>query len=249
MIKRLVRRIVDSYIADPSGAASNQLLLSLTPEETEILEMVRQFTMTSVERIVSLLDATRYLVENNISGDMVECGVWRGGSMMIIAEMLKRLGDTTRDLYLYDTFEGMTEPTEKDKQFDGRSAGELFDEITKKNGPWCYADMDGVSQNLSKTGYPDSKIKLIKGKVEETIPSVIPEEIALLRLDTDWYESTLHELEYLYPRLVLGGVLIVDDYGHWQGAKAATDEYFSRLATRRPFLHRIDYTGRLLIKP
>ncbi|CAN5275996.1 hypothetical protein BH20ACI2_BH20ACI2_01130 [soil metagenome] len=249
MIRRLVKRIVDEYVADPSGAASNQLLLSLTPEEKEILDMVRQFTMTSVERIVSLLDATRYLVENSIGGDMVECGVWRGGSIMVIAEMLKRRGDTTRNLYLYDTFEGMPEPTEKDRQFDGRSAEELFEEFTKKNGAWCYADEEDVLLNLSRTGYPDSKIKLIKGKIEETIPSVIPEEIALLRLDTDWYESTLHELEHLYPRLVSGGVLIVDDYGHWQGAKIATDEYFSRLTTRRPFLHRIDYTGRLLIKP
>jgi O-methyltransferase len=247
MIKGLVKRLVLG--ADPNSASSGHFLASLTPEEKEICGLVEGFTMTSVERVVSLIDAVRYVVGNRISGDVVECGVWRGGSMMVIAETLKRLGDTSRDLYLYDTFEGMTAPTGKDTQFDGKPAAELFEEITAENGAWCDAGIDEVSRNLSRTQYPDSRIKLIEGKVEETIPSIIPHEIALLRLDTDWYESTLHELEHLYPRLVSGGVLVIDDYGHWQGAKAATDEYFSRVPGRKPFLHRIDYTGRLVIKP
>lgn len=105
-----------------------------------------------------------------------------------------------------------------------------------------------VSLNLSNTNYPDDNIILVEGKIEETLPGVIPDEIAMLRLDTDWYASTLHELKHLYPRLVRGGVLIIDDYGHWQGAREATDEYFAAEPKPRPFLHRIDYTARLLIK-
>ena len=249
MIKGLVKKLVRGDLADPNSASSARFRLSLTPQEKEICDLVAGFTMTGVERVVSLLDATRYVADNKIAGDIVECGVWRGGSMMAVAVMLKQLGDTDRNLYLYDTFEGMTPPTDKDAQFDGRPADELFDEVIRESGAWCDADIREVSENLSKTGYPASRIKLVDGKVEETIPSIIPDEIALLRLDTDWYESTLHELEHLYPRLVSGGVLIIDDYGHWQGAKAATDEYFSRMPDRKPFLHRIDYTGRLVIKP
>ena len=249
MIKGLVRKLVPGLSADPDAVGSHQLLLSLTSEEKEILDLVREYTMTSIELIVSLIDATRYVVENKIPGTMVECGVWRGGSMMVIAEMLKRLGDTSRDLYLYDTFAGMTEPAKIDMRFDGKSAVNLFEAITRQDGAWCCASLEEVSRNLNKTGYPDSRINLVEGKIEETVPTTIPNEIALLRLDTDWYESTLHELEHLYPRLVPGGVLIIDDYGHWRGAREATDEYFSRRLSLRPFLHRVDYSGRRMIKP
>lgn len=211
--------------------------------------MVAPFTMTSVERIVSLIHAAKYLTENKIAGDVVECGVWRGGSAMAVAETLKRLGDTTRKFYLYDTFAGMTEPTQKDKQFDGKAAKQLLQNEAKDTGIWCYADKNEVAENLRKIGYPEGNIILIEGKIEDTVPGVLPTGIAILRLDTDWYESTLHELTYMYPRLVRGGVLIIDDYGHWQGAREATDEYFAgQTGGPRPFLHRIDYTGRLLIK-
>ena len=205
--------------------------------------------MTSVESVLSLIDATRYVIENHIGGDIVECGVWRGGSMMVVASMLLNRGDDSRDLYLYDTFEGMPLPSLLDVQYDGQPARELYDEAARSQGAWCYADIGEVAQNLKSTGYPEGRTKLIRGSVEDTIPDSIPEKIAILRLDTDWYTSTLHELEYLYPRLVSGGILIIDDYGHWQGAKQATDEYFSRLTDRKPFLHRIDYSGRLVVKP
>ena len=101
---------------------------------------------------------------------------------------------------------------------------------------------------MLSTGYPEDKIKLIKGKVEETIPRSIPTHLALLRLDTDWYESTKHELRYLYPLLEAQGILIIDDYGHWQGAKKAVDEYF-RTNQDEVSLHRIDFTARALVKP
>ena len=80
---------------------------------------------------------------------------------------------------------------------------------------------------LHGTGYPPERIHFVRGPVEETLPAGAPDEIALLRLDTDWYESTRHELEHLYPRLAAGGVLLVDDYGHWEGARKAVDEYFA----------------------
>lgn len=215
----------------------------LTDDEKEIYKKIKPFTMTSVERVVSLIQATKYIVENRIEGDFVECGVWRGGSMMVVANVLKEMGETTRKLYLYDTFSGMPPPTAEDRQFDGVSA----DELSKNGEPWCYADKRDVTENLLSTGYPENNFILVEGKVEETIPQTLPGQISLLRLDTDWYESTKHELTHLYPKLVKNGVLIIDDYGHWQGAKQATDEYFKQFSVK-PFLQRVDYTGRITIK-
>jgi O-methyltransferase len=111
---------------------------------------------------------------------------------------------------------------------------------------WCIASLDDVRANLLSTGYPANQIHFVPGKVEQTIPKTLPERLALLRLDTDWYESTKHELEHLYPRLSNDGVLIIDDYGHWRGAREAVDEFFLR--SRHPLLHRLDYTGRLMLK-
>ena len=84
--------------------------------------------------------------------------------------------------------------------------------------------------------------------VEETIPDGAPEQIALCRLDTDWYESTIHEMEHLYPRMTPGGVLLIDDYGHFMGCKRAVDEYIEK-NQRALLLNRIDFTGRLIVVP
>jgi hypothetical protein len=168
---------------------------------------------------------------------------------MAAALTLLQLGDTTRDIYLFDTFEGMTAPTERDLVFDGSSAKDLLakDERNEGSGIWCVASLEDVRCNVFSTGYPKDKIHFIKGRVEDTLPAKAPQSIALLRLDTDWYESTQHELMHLYPRLSSHGVLIIDDYGHWQGARQAVDEYFAKQKLR-PFLNRLDYTGRLMIK-
>jgi elongation factor P hydroxylase len=92
------------------------------------------------------------------------------------------------------------------------------------------------------------RVHLVQGLVEETLPAQAPESIALLRLDTDWYKSTLHELEHLYPRLVRGGVLLIDDFGYWQGARQATEEYFARHPPA-PLLVAVDQTGRVGVRP
>jgi hypothetical protein len=217
-------------------------------DDTAILAKVSKCTMTSVERQIALLNAVRYVVRRGIEGCYVECGVWRGGSSMAAALALAEERDTSRNLYLFDTFEGMTPPTELDKTGDGTLAQTHLDRDTQKTGYWCVAGIDDVRANMASTNYPAERVHLVKGPVEQTIPANSPAEpIALLRLDTDWYESTKHELEHLFPRLQTGGVLIIDDYGHWEGARRAVDEYLATLP-QPYFLHRIDYTGRLLIK-
>jgi hypothetical protein len=170
---------------------------------------------------------------------------------MATLQSLLANGENNREIYLYDTFEGMSPPTEKDVKFDGSSAQSILNtdekkELVKNN--WCYASLEDVKENVLSTGYPESKIHFVEGKVEETIPLNIPDtNIALLRLDTDWFESTRHELIHLFPLLDAKGVLIIDDYGHWQGCKKAVDEYFNDLDDQY-FFFRIDYTGRLIIK-
>ncbi len=217
---------------------------------TNIIEKVRDYTMTSPERLFGLIESVQYLIKNNIPGSFVECGVWKGGSMMAIAETLLQLGVRDKQLYLYDTFEGMTEPTDADiDQLNRDAATQLIENADKKLNTdiWAYSGIEEVKHNIERTGYPLENIHFIKGDVLKTIPATIPTEIALLRLDTDWYESTKHEMEYLYPQLQTKGVLIIDDYGFWKGSRKAVDEYISENKITI-MLHRMDETGRSAIK-
>ncbi len=225
-------------------------IADLSPEVRCTIESARHYTMTSLERLSALCTAVEYVVENNIPGAFVECGVWRGGSSMAAAWTYRRLGREDVDLFLFDTFEGMSEPTAEDVLAStGEAAKDLLAASDKqpRAGVWSYAPIEDVRRNLESTGYPADHVHFVKGKVEKTIPSCAPEEISILRLDTDWYESTKHELIYLFPRLSKNGVLIIDDYGHWAGARKAVDEYFATLQLK-PLLNRIDYTGRICLK-
>ncbi len=221
----------------------------LEPETRALIAAAAPFTMTSVERLYGLLTGIDHIIDHRIDGDIVECGVWRGGSMMLAARRLVERGDTGRRLWLYDTFAGMPAPSEHDVARDGRPAVETFAEraIDRQSSHWCRSPLDEVRVNLATTGYPEARVTFVGGLVEETIPASAPARIALLRLDTDWYNSTRHELEHLYPRLAVGGVLIIDDYGHWEGCRRAVDEYFAERPA--PLLCRLDYTGRIGVKP
>ena len=168
---------------------------------------------------------------------------------MCCALALRALGSTQRDLYLYDTFTGMAEPGPRDTDFRGRSALDIWRRATHGEvTDWCLATEAEARTNVLSTGYPADRITLVPGRVEDTIPAVAPKEIAVLRLDTDWYDSTHHELVHLFPRLSVGGVLIVDDYGYWRGAREATDEYL-RESGARLLLCRIDHAARQGVKP
>lgn len=216
----------------------------------ETVRSVRMFTQTSPERIYALCNAVRYLVGSGIPGAIVECGVWKGGSMMAAARTLLQLSERSRHLFLYDTFEGMPPPGEFDIDYTGAHAATVQAQLGagQPDFRWNYVPMEEVRQAVLSVGYPSENIHLVKGRVEDTLPSQAPERIALLRLDTDWYESTRHELVTLYTRMSRGGVLIVDDYGHFAGAKKAVDEYLHEHNIRM-LLNRIDYTGRIGVVP
>jgi O-methyltransferase len=217
----------------------------ITEDDRLIINQIAGRTATSVERQIALIQAVRYLVRHKIDGCIVECGVWKGGSSMAAALTLIQEGDTNRNLYLFDTFEGMTLPQDVDKLANGTLAQTILDHDSSSR---CIASLDEVRRNMESTGYPCDRIKYIKGAVEATIPLYAPAEpIALLRLDTDWYESTKHELKHLFPLLCEGGILLIDDYGFWQGCRKAVDEFFASLG-RPCYLHRIDDTGRLFVQ-
>ena len=248
LLKNTFRRLgYDLVRHTPERRTEFASVPDLAEWQKSIVQTARSFTMTSVERMVALIDATAYVADRGIPGDIAECGVWRGGSMMAVALTLLARGDDSRSLYLYDTFEGMSAPTAGDKDLQGVPAAERLAADSKGMGIWCCASIEDVGANLRSTGYPADRIHLIKGKVEDTIPRMLPTRLSLLRLDTDWYESTRHELRHLYPIVQAGGIVILDDYGHWQGARRAVDEFFAERG-EKVYLHRIDYTGRLLIK-
>jgi len=213
-----------------------------------IFEKTREYTMTTMANMYALYKAIKYICEAEIPGDIAECGVWKGGSTMIAALTLLSLGETNRRLWLYDTYAGMAQPAEIDigpnefspqQRWENAEAGGL--------NTWNNAALDEVKQNLYSTDYPQDKMNFVEGKVEDTIPGDAPEEIALLRLDTDFYESTYHELEHLFPRLSPNGVLIIDDYGWWKGSREATDKYFAENQTKI-LLHRVDPSSRVAVK-
>jgi O-methyltransferase len=198
----------------------------LDPQMAATIAAVRPWTMTNEDKLFGLITAVRYVVKHEIPGAMVECGVWRGGSMQAVARTLAEMGEDTRELWLYDTFDGMTEPSEKDVRFDGQTAEQRLASHEKiGSAVWAYASIEDVRGGFSQVDYPAELVHFVIGPVESTIPDEAPDRIALLRLDTDWYESTAHELAHLYDRLVPGGVLVLDDYDWWQGARRAVDEW------------------------
>lgn len=215
----------------------------LPPRFKEHYIRAAQYTMTSIERMYGLHLATQHIARAPIAGDVVECGVWRGGSMMMAALTLLDEG-VLRQLWLYDTFAGMPLPGEHDRTSSGQLAADRF----AQESDWASASLAEVRGNIAGTGYPAERVTYVPGKVEETLPGSVPERIALLRLDTDWYESTRHELMHLWDRLTPGGILIVDDYGKWEGARKAVDEFLAARGIHL-LLTRLDATGRMAIKP
>jgi O-methyltransferase len=205
-----------------------------------IYDAVHDYTMTSVERLYDLYKSVEYVVKAGIPGDIIECGVWRGGSMMLVAHTLNALGVSDRRLQLFDTFEGLPYPdSENDVDLIGNHASERWRE------GWIKVDIDQVRENMATCEY-SGKIELHPGMVEMTlIPEALSGEYAIVRLDTDWEASTRVELRMLWDRLSPGGILVIDDFGHWHGCRVAVDDFFADKPVK---LHRVDYSCRTVQK-
>lgn len=213
-------------------------------EFLRLFEKVRAYSMVNKDAMYALYNAVHYVLDREIPGDFVECGVWKGGSSLLVSLILQERGETGRSVYLYDTFAGMPPPTDDDVDMYGAPAAETM-EANRDDIGWCYATRPTVEATFAPHTF-DFDVHLVEGDVVETLRETWPETVALLRLDTDWYESTRAELVNLYPRVSPGGILIIDDYGHWEGARKATDEYFKTVPP--PLLVRVNYSVRLAVK-
>ena len=247
-IKKILIKALDNF--NLVIINKNQRIIELSNQDEKLINLVANFSMTPKIRIYNLLQALRYVKQKSIKGDFVECGVWKGGNLILFKNFIdKELKDFNRSIFAYDTFEGMSEPDENDFDLNtNMSAKNLLDnDKNKSSNTWGICSLDEVKNNLSKNISNFDNIKFIKGKVEETLENLdnLPEKISILRLDTDWYKSTKKELEVLYKRVSSGGVIIIDDYGHWGGSKKAVDEFFEG---KFVWMHYVDYACRLIIK-
>jgi len=192
-------------------------------------------TMTSDERIAGLHSALINIHRDKIQGDFVECGIWMGGNLVIAKKFFDSVKELDRAFYGFDTFEGMTKPTENDP----KKAHRWWDGIGS-----CIASIEEVTEEIKRHDIFDDRVILVKGDVKETLTNSknLSERISILRLDTDWYDSTKIELEILYSRLVSGGFIIIDDYGYWSGCKKAVDDFFGEEFVRLNF-QKLDNTG------
>jgi len=188
----------------------------------DIVNIAQPYSMTNGKNIMSTICAIQEIDTQGIEGDFVECGVWKGGH--VIAALLS--AQVNREYWLFDTFNGMTEPGEHDIR-RGMHASQMAKYRKKGIENWCRAELDEVQHNINQYRRTDQQVHYVVGPVEQTLTThTLPDRIALLRLDTDFYSSTKIELELLWPRLVKGGILIIDDYNSWDGCKLACDEYF-----------------------
>ena len=228
---------------------NEHFIAEIHQRELDIIKSISNFSMSTPANHWAIIQSIKHISKNNIDGDFVECGVWKGGNI-ILFKLIANQQQLNKKIYAFDTFEGMPEPGGMDFDLKNIDAKKTFNKYKDKDIKWCYSTLDEVKSNIKSfdKNYIDS-YSFIKGKVEETLNDEknLPNKISLLRLDTDFFESTKKELEILFPKLVSGGVLIIDDYGHWKGAKRAVDEYFE-LEKNFLWLHRIDYASRLLIK-
>lgn len=213
--------------------------------EKRLIEQIRNnaLTMVSDERLFSTIAATKYAIESGIKGDFVECGVWRGGNAFAAASIFQHY-KSDKKVYLYDTFSAFYDIAETKSDVDDpyHIPGIERQSLVNTMGD----SFDDVKNRFKKYGL-DGICIFVKGDVAKTLLSDNkPLKISVLRLDTDWYNSTLAELVNLYPRVSIGGVLMIDDYGHCESARKATDDYFE--GKRKPLFQYIDYTGRLSIK-
>lgn len=223
----------------------------LSKSEVQKINKILKLTMVSQENLIFLISAIKYLKKKKIEGDYAETGVWKGGLSILSYQMFSEKIKKKKRFYLYDTFEGMTKPSKFDRKIN-KDLSQVMDKwknTSKTKEGWNFSPLDEVKDNITrKCGKNSLKdFFFIKGKVEDTLKNKrnLPKKICLLRLDTDFYNSTKSELTYLFNRVSKGGVVIFDDYSNWLGAKKAIDDF---LKNKKYLLCKIDNNSRFIIK-
>ncbi len=220
----------------------------LDPRKLWLVKAVGANSMASYARRANVYELATRAEKAGLAGAFVECGVWRGGCAAIMAYVAKAAG-RGRKTWLFDSFEGLPEPTSQDGErarvYAGDRTSGAMASIAK-----CVGPLEDVKALFARLGIAESAYVTVKGWFQDTLPVSRDQigPIALLRLDGDWYESTKVCLDNLYDLVVPGGFVIIDDYGHWEGCKKAIDEFFAARGVQ-PTLHPIDDTGRWFTKP
>ena len=242
----------DYRVSKVEKANLDHQFIGVSKFEKKTLEICSNYSMTGYENMFALIKSIDFINKNNIKGDFVECGVWKGGNLILFQKMIEKF-KLKKKIYAFDTFEGMTAPQKVDQTFLGESSIAIFKKLKrkkidpKKNTVMAECSIEDVKNNFRKNTNNNKNLICIKGPVEKTlqIKKNLPKKISILRLDTDWYQSTKIELIKLFPLVEKKGIIIIDDYGYWKGARKAVDEYFKN---KNLTMFKIDFTGRLIIK-
>jgi O-methyltransferase len=188
--------------------------------------------MVGRKRLDNVRACVESILHDNIPGDLIEAGVWRGGAAIYMRGILKSHAILDRNVWVADSFEGLPKP-------DPNCAADAGDVH------WTLKDLavslEEVTQNFQKYGLLDNRVRFLKGWFSDTLPMAPIDRLALIRLDGDMYSSTMDSLRALYPKLSAGGYIIIDDY-NLPGARQATDDYRTRAHITEP-IQKIDWTG------
>ncbi len=251
-MKTLIKKIINSAGFEIKRKSSRGTYpVELNDKDIQIIDyiMSKNITMIGLPRLIANVMSAKYVIKNKLEGDFLECGVWRGGSTLAVKMIFEEYHWDAK-VWLFDTFKGMTKPNKFDNLHNGENAKIHYDKFDKGDyNAWCYASVEDVKQVFMEAKVNMNQCEFIKGDVMKTLPQHIDKikHLSLLRLDTDWYESTKIEIEMLYPKLVSKGILIIDDFGFWEGARKAIEEYFDQ-QNHYPYLHHIDHSGRICLK-
>lgn len=237
------RREILKRFGDPTWLRSQARDLALDArvavsrgEFATLYRAIRPYTMSGNARLRGLYRAVHGALDRDVPGDIVECGTARGGSAALMGLVLRQR-DAARRLWVFDTFEGLPQPTAEDPDYD----------LATLYAGSCRGSLEEVTALFERLRIRDRSV-LVKGLFQDTLPRSAVDPIAILHLDGDWYESVKVCLDALYDRVSSGGVIQIDDYGHWEGARRAVDGFMQDRGLRTELIE-LDYTGRQLVKP
>ena len=239
----LMKRVLTNVVyADARLSSGSDELLAFDPALREHGQDWPRtaHTMVGRKRLDNLQQCVETALAEGVPGDLIETGVWRGGCTVLMRAILKAHGDTTRTVWVADSFEGLPKP---DAERFPADRGDTHHEVD-----FLRVSEDDVRETFRRYGLLDAQVRFLKGWVRDTLPHAPIERLAVLRLDGDMYESTIDALDALYPRLSPRGFVIVDDYGAIPACRQATDDYRRGHAIDAP-MAQVDWTGVYWRKP